>query len=211
MADIVYLLPTTNEPFTTSEVVAECAGVKHHAVQQMIRKYKDDFESFGVIAFEMRKPPAGSKGGKPQIVYHLNEPQATLLLTYLKNTPAVVTFKKELVRQFYAMRQELETIKATKKERQSIRTGMTDAIRALPDSPHKHLKYAQYTNLAYKAALGKTARQLRAERGADKRAAASDYMRAEEIAAVSNMENRIAVLLEVGMTYEQIKIGRAHV
>lgn len=138
-------------------------------------------------------------------VYHLNEQQATLLMTYLRNTDVVRAFKKELVRQFFAMRKELLNIKTVKVERKSIRLGMTDAIKALPDSPHKKFKYNQYTDLAYRTALGKSARQLRQERGANKAATASDYMSADEIAAVSSMENHIAVLLNVGMEYQQIK------
>lgn len=63
MNELVYLAPNTKEPFTTSEVIAECARVKHHAIQQLIQKHETDFKSFGVIAFEMRKPPTGSKGG----------------------------------------------------------------------------------------------------------------------------------------------------
>lgn len=51
---------------------------------------------FGVIAFEMRKPPTGSKGGRPEIVYRLNEEQATLLMTYLKATYTHQGFTKFL-------------------------------------------------------------------------------------------------------------------
>ena len=47
--------------------------------------------------------------------------------------------------------------------------------------------------------------QLRKERGADKDATASDYMNADELAAVASMENRISVLLDIGMSYQQIK------
>ena len=205
MSNLVYLTPNTKEPFTTSEVIAECAEVKHHAIQQLIQKHKSDFRSFGLIAFEMRKPPAGSKGGRPETIYHLNEQQATLLMTYLRNTPVVREFKKELVRQFYAMRKELLNVRVAKAERKPVRLGMTDAIKALPDSPHKKFKYNQYTDLAYRTALGKSARQLRDERGADSTAVASDYMSADEITAVSSVENHIAVLLDVGMEYQQVK------
>lgn len=59
--------------------------------------------------------------------------------------------------------------------------------------------------MAYRTALGKSARQLREERGADRTAVASDYMSADEIAAVSSVENHIAVLLDVGMEYQQVK------
>ena len=211
MEDLVYLSPNTKDPFTTSEVIAECTGVQRHAIQQLIRQHESDFREFGRVAFEMR--PLETRGGVQMVrVYHLNEQQATLLMTYLRNTEVVREFKKELVRQFYAMREELQEIRIQKAMRKPIRLGMTDAIQALPDSPHKQFKYRQYTDLAYRAVLGKSAKELREERGACKTATASDYMSAAEIEAVSRMENRIAVLLEVGMDYGQVKacLGRMH-
>ena len=204
MNDLVYLTPNTEEPFTTSEVIAECAGVKRDTVQKLVQRHEKDLREFGRVGFEIRT--LQTRGGQQMAkIYHLNEQQATLLLTFLRNTPVVIEFKKELVRQFFAMRKELMNIKAIKAERKPLRTSMTDAIKALPDSPHKQFKYSQYTDLAYTAALGRTARQLRKERGADKGATASDYMNADELAAVASMENRISVLLDVGMSYQQIK------
>lgn len=204
MSNLVYLTPNTKEPFTTSEVIAECAGVKRHAIQSLIQQHEKDFREFGRVAFEMR--PLQTRGGQQMVkVYHLNEQQATLLMTYLRNTEVVRAFKKELVRQFYAMRKELLNVRIAKAERKPVRLVMTDAIKALPDSPHKQFKYNQYTDLAYRVALGKSAKQLRRERGATSTATASNYMSSEEIAAVSSMENHIAVLLNVGMEYQQIK------
>ena len=204
MSELVYLAPNTEEPFTTSEVIAECAGVKRDTVQKLIQRHEKDLREFGRVGFEIRT--LQTRGGQQMAkIYHLNEQQATLLLTFLRNTPVVIEFKKELVRQFFAMRKDLMNIKAIKAERKPLRTSMTDAIKALPDSPHKQFKYSQYTDLAYTAALGRTARQLRKERGADKDATASDYMNADELAAVASMENRISVLLDVGMSYQQIK------
>ena len=204
MNNLVFLAPNTQEPFTTSDVIAEFAEVKHHAIQQMIQKHESDFKEFGKLAFEMRPLPESRTKQKAKI-YYLNEEQATLLMTYLKNTAQVRAFKKELVRQFYAMRFELYKVQAAKMERRPLRVSMTDAIKALPDSPHKAMKYGQYTNLAYLLALGKTASQVRKERGAKKRANASDYMTAEEISLVSEMENRIAVLIGIGMSYQEVK------
>ena len=200
----VFLTPNTEEPFTTSDVIAECAGVQHHTVTRLIQQHEADFKEFGSLRFEIevRKREVGATTAKK---YKLNEQQATLLLTFLRNTSAVIKFKKELVRQFYAMREELMNVRATRAARKPIRLEMTDAIKALPDSPHKQLKYGQYTNLAYRMAVGKSARQIREERGADKNANASDYMTADELQAISAMENRVSVLLQVGMDYQQIK------
>lgn len=204
MNDLVFLTPNTEEPFTTSEVISECAGVQHHTVTRLIQQHESDFREFGSLRFEIevRKRDVGATTAKK---YKLNEQQATLLLTFLRNTPTVIAFKKELVRQFYAMREELMNVRAVRAARKPIRIEMTDAIKSLPDSPHKQLKYGQYTDLAYRAAIGKSARQIRAERGADKNANASDYMTSDELQAISAMENRVSVLLQVGMGYQQIK------
>ena len=204
MTNIVFLAPNTKEPFTTSDVIAEFAGIQHHTVTRLIQQHEADFKEFGSLRFEIevRKRKVGATTAKH---YQLNEEQATLLMTYLKNTEQVRAFKKELVRQFYAMRFELYKTQAAKAERKPVRASMTDAIKALPDSPHKAFKYGQFTDLAYKLALGKTARQLRKERGAVKTATASDYMTAEEIALVSESENKIAVLIGIGMSYQEVK------
>lgn len=204
MNELVFLEPNKIDavPFTTSEVIAEFAGVKHHAVQQLITKHEADFREFGVIAFEMRKPPAGSKGGRPETVYHLTEEQATLLMTYLKNTERVRSFKKELVRQFYAMREELLRRQMRRAELRPIRRELTDVIAEVDGG---RWAYKQYTDLAYKSSIGRNAAQLRKERGAPKKAKAVDYMTAGEIAAVSKRQSQIAVLLEMGLDYQAIK------
>ena len=206
MNHMVFLTPNTQEPFTTSDVIAAFAGIQHHTVTRLIQQHEADFKEFGLLRFQIDAVRRdGVRGTKYTKHYQLNEEQATLLMTYLKNTAQVRAFKKELVRQFYAMRFELYKVQAAKMERRPVRVSMTDAIKALPDSPHKAMKYGQYTDLAYKLALGRTARQLRKDRGADKHAVASDYMTAEEISLVSDVENKIGVLIGIGMSYQEVK------
>lgn len=204
MADkLVFLDPNKidAEPFTTSDVVAEFAGVQHHAIQQIISKHEADFKEFGTVAFEMRVC-SHRTGASSQKIYRLNEEQATLLVTYLKNSDRVRAFKKELVRQFFAMRTELMQRKLLRLELKPIRREMTDVIREVDDGKWS---YKKYTDLAYKSTIGKCAAQLRKERNAPRTATAIDYMTAEEIAAVSKRTNQIGVLLEMGMDYAQVK------
>lgn len=93
----------TQEPYTTSEVIAEAAGMNRRTVNRLIQTHKADLEEFGRVRFEIT--PLKTKGGVQSVTaYHLNEQQATLLMTYARNTETVRAFKKELVRQFYAMR-----------------------------------------------------------------------------------------------------------
>ena len=195
----------TETPFTTSDVVAIYAKISHHAIQQMIAKHETDFKEFGKVAFEMRASE-GSKTNQSEKVYRLNEEQATLLLTYLKNTEPVRKFKKNLVKEFYLMRKELTRRQVLTASRRPIRKDLTDNIRdCLPESEHKAMYYMHFTNLAYKLAFGMTASQLRKFRGANKKANASEYMTAEEIVSVTKYESWISVLLEMGYSYEDIK------
>lgn len=204
MDNIVFLEPNKidSEPFTTSDVIAEFAGVNHHAIQQMISKYEKDLCEFGKVAFEMRPLPE-SRTKQSILVYHLNEQQATLLMTYLKNTERVRAFKKELVRQFYTMRQEILKRQTGRAELKPIRRELTDVIKE--QEPDDQWAYKKYTDLAYKSSIGKNAAQLRRERDAPKKAKAVDYLTSDEIAAVAKRQNQIAVLLEMGMDYTQIK------
>jgi len=91
--------------FTTSEIIAERAGIEHRAVLQLITNFGDDLSEFGTIAFEMRK-----SGGRPTRFAKLNEQQSTLLLTYLRNTEVVRKFKKDLVMGFYEMAQQIQEL-----------------------------------------------------------------------------------------------------
>lgn len=86
--------------FTTSEAIAEGAGVEHQSTLRLIDNNNADLEEFGTVGFEIRPLPGG---GKPQRIARLNEQQATLILTYLRNTEQVRTFKKALVKAFYEM------------------------------------------------------------------------------------------------------------
>ncbi|WP_428738674.1 Rha family transcriptional regulator [Sulfurimonas sp.] len=74
-------------------------------IKELIDKYKNDFEEFGVIRFETEKPLKSSTGGRPEITYYLNEQQTTLLFTYLRNSEIVRKFKVALVKEFYQMRE----------------------------------------------------------------------------------------------------------
>ena len=193
MDNIVFLEPNKidSEPFTTSKVIAEMTGIEHRKIKVTIRKYQSDINSFGLSASYQ----AESTGGRPEEIIKMNEAQATFLMTLLKNTPVVVAFKKELVRQFYAMRQELLKRQTGRAELKPIRRELTDVIKE--QEPEDKWAYKKYTDLAYKSSIGKNAAQIRRERDAPKKAKAVDYLTSDEIAAVAKRQNQIAVLLEM--------------
>lgn len=97
-----------NEPMTTSLAIAEGVGMEHKSVLQLIRNHVDSLANFGGVAFEMR--PFDTKGGcQWRDVYFLNEPQSTLLITFMRNSEIVVRFKIALVKAFYEMRDRLRS------------------------------------------------------------------------------------------------------
>ena len=203
MNELVFLDPDDIKeiPFTTSKVVAEHGQVKHHALQQMILKYEDDIKEFGKLAFEMRPLPSG----QPEKIYHLNEEQATLLITYMKNTLPVRKFKKDLVKQFYIMQKELTKRITTREIGKRAREALTSAIQGLPESPHKCYKYNQYTDLIYKIIFGKIARKLREEYGITKKDSLRDRFSAEENEKIDKLEQMIGSMIELGYDYDTIK------
>ena len=90
-------------PVVSSTAIAEGVGREHKSVIQLVRQNLSDFEEFGPCAFEMRMVNRPQGGGHPQEVALLNEQQATLLMTYMRNNEVVRAFKKRLVRAFYEM------------------------------------------------------------------------------------------------------------
>ncbi|WP_052136109.1 Rha family transcriptional regulator [Arthrobacter sp. PAMC 25486] len=101
----------TNGLIVTSETIAQGAGVEHRAVLQLVDKYRDEIDTLGQTAFEMRSGEIRNQGGtgRPVRTALLNEPQSSLLMMFMRNTAQVVAFKLALVTAFYQMRNLIES------------------------------------------------------------------------------------------------------
>lgn len=105
MNELVFL--KNNQPVTTSLIIAEGTGNEHKSVIRLINEHKTEFEEdWGTIRFSDLKS-TNPLGGRPTKIAWLNEPQATFLITLLRNNEIVVKFKKKLVCDFYKMREIL--------------------------------------------------------------------------------------------------------
>jgi phage regulator Rha-like protein len=93
---------------TTSEVIAANTDNQHKNVLELVKQYQAQLEEFAGVAFETRsfKTPGGTQ--KREVAL-LNEPQATFLLTLMRNSEIVVKFKLALVKAFFALRAEVES------------------------------------------------------------------------------------------------------
>lgn len=91
---------------TTTLAIAEGTFNDHASVIKLVRAYQADLEDFGLVRFEIQPRLPGQHGGGDTEFAILNEPQSTLLLTFMRNTDIVRAFKKKLVREFWEMVQQ---------------------------------------------------------------------------------------------------------
>ena len=205
--DLVLVQPIGSrmEPYTTTDKIAEFAEVSRKAVNQLLRRHLKDLEQFGKVEFEM-EPLRGSRTGQRVKNAHLNEQQATLFITYLQNTPPVRRFKKRLVHDFFAMREELTKRRTLREVGKPVQRELTDAIRDSGEAERMHgHAFNTYTNLIYRAALGQTAPQVKKARGAAKDARAVDFLTSDELRTVEKKKRLVTDLLDDGYSYEAIR------
>ena len=194
--NIVYM-DGKKEPYTTSEIIAECAEVKHHTVTRLVREHKADFEALGILGFEIHKLDTR---GQPKKSYILNEQQATLLITYLKNTEPVREFKKNLVKAFFEMREELGKIKLERALERPKRLALNEAIQRWEKAPK--MAYPTIYNLLLKGITGCNKKQLVAKRGGE---TGIDCLNGIELARYQALEDMAVALINLNFDYEDIK------
>lgn len=91
-----------DEAVTSTVTVARETDNEHASVIALVRKYQADFGEFGGVRFQI-EPFETAGGAQSREIALLNEQQATLLLTYMRNTSIVRDFKKRLVKEFWRM------------------------------------------------------------------------------------------------------------
>jgi len=89
----------------TSETIAQGADLQHKNTLELINRHHLSLERFGQVAFETRP---GYNNSQIRVAL-LNEQQATLLMTFMRNTERVVEFKVQLIEAFYEMAKLLAT------------------------------------------------------------------------------------------------------
>lgn len=203
MLNLVFYTDNTlkAEPYTTPEIIANNTGTKRKSILDLISRNKEHLERFGVLRFEMAKPPKESKGGRPRKIYHLNEQQATLLITFLDNTPQVELFKVALVKQFYEMRDELTKRNINRAMEKPIKKTLNDCIKDWKYT-NKHA-YSNINRLLIKVATGMSIQELKKSRGDAK--TALDLLTSQEQETYKTLENKVIAYINADFDYSLIK------
>ncbi|HEM4537532.1 TPA: Rha family transcriptional regulator, partial [Streptococcus suis] len=193
--ELVYM-DGRKEPYTLSSIVAECAEVQHHTVTRIIRKNLERFERFGKVGFKIQAMESGQQSKD----YILNEQQATLLITFLKNTEQVANFKENLVKAFFEMRDEVAEFRYQRALEKPKRKALHEAIETWQEAP-KHA-HSTVTNLLLKGTTGMNKRQLVAHRGGHN---GIDSPTSQELIRYQALEDIAIAMINLGMTYQDIK------
>lgn len=195
--NLVYL-DGNKEPYTTSEIIAECAGISRNAVREQIRKHKTRLERFGKLPFKMEPLESGQKVK----VYCLNEQQATLLITFLKNTEQVAGFKEALVKAFFKMRDELSKAREQRALEKPTHKTLNEAISKWDNAPKPPHGYSIVNNLLLKLSTGKNKAKLTEDRGSK---TGLDCLTSVELAKYQAYEKAIISMIELNMEYSVIR------
>lgn len=116
-SNLVYLTKEDHTPVTTSEVIATALNKEHKDVIALAKKYQADLNEFGVASFKTNLQTRGNRNGtQEKEIAILNEQQATLLISYMRNSDKVRKFKIALVKAFFEMRKKIEEGKTSKLE-----------------------------------------------------------------------------------------------
>lgn len=115
-SNLVYLTKENHIPVTTSEVIATALNKEHKDVIALAKKYQADLNEFGSSSFKTKMVNIGSGAQRDKEIAILNEQQATLLISYMRNSDKVRKFKIALVKAFFEMRKKIEEGKTSKLE-----------------------------------------------------------------------------------------------
>ena len=193
--ELVYM-DGKKEPYTLSSIVAGCTGLQHHTITKTIRKHQARFEQFGKVGFKIQ----AMESGQSTKDYILNEQQATLLVTFLKNTEQVANFKTNLVKAFFEMREELSKFRMQRALEKPKRKTLHDSIETWTNAP-KHA-HSTMNNLLLKAVTDRNAKQLREERGGYN---GIDSLTSDELEQYQAFEDMVIAMIGLNMSYQEIK------
>ena len=127
---LVFMSEDQTIPVTTSEVIATALDKEHKDVLALAKKYEADLNEFGSSSFKTKLITAGKGAQRDKEIAILNEQQATLLITYMRNSDKVRKFKIALVKAFFEMREQIQEKKTSQLLEQAYQRGLLENRRS---------------------------------------------------------------------------------
>ena len=193
-----FVIEKKGQAFTNSLIIAEKSKNQHESIVRLLNDNYADFEEYGKIEFTDFK---SGKRGRPIKIYFLNEQQSTLLLTYLNNSEPVKEFKKSLVREFYKMKNFINSLQTAKLEFPEF----TDAIMNAHEEP-KHYHFSNEIDMINRIVLGLSAKQFKEKNNIDKSInSIRPYLTQEQIKAIETLQRFDIGLVTMEPDYQKRK------
>lgn len=148
-AQLVRIL--NNEPVTSTVIVAEGMGIKHRAIMELLDKYGEELNEFGLFTVETGKVDKSDKMGRPIRFAWINEGQTVFLISLMRNSKAVVKFKATLTKEFFKQRKVIASLlsQLTNPEWIEIRESGKLSRRAETDTIKEFVTYAKAQGSTY--------------------------------------------------------------
>lgn len=193
-----FVIEKKGQAFTNSLIIAEKSKNQHESIVRLLNDNYVDFEEYGKIEFTDFK---SGKRGRPIKIYFLNEQQSTLLLTYLNNSEPVKEFKKSLVREFYKMKNFINSLQTAKLEFPEF----TNAIMNAHEEP-KHYHFSNEIDMINRIVLGMSAKQFKEKNNIDKTVnSIRPYLSQEQIKGIETLQRFDIGLVTMESDYQKRK------
>lgn len=150
----VLVIVKNNDLYVGTHKLSISFKIEHRSIKILVDKFKKEFEELGegkilsqnmvaISSFKMTKL-SSEKRGRPTIEYLLNEPQATYLLTLIRNNDIVRKFKMHLTKEFFRQRSLLNQIAVQRQNKEWLEARETGKIerRFETDTIQEFVQYA---------------------------------------------------------------------
>lgn len=140
MKELVFLNSINEDPFTTSDVIANATGNDYRSVQRIIEQYKRTLQEFGEVV--SCQTLVETKGGmQNKIIYHLNIQQSFMLVSLLKNSSCSVRLKADFVSSLFNGRKpELKKVEKKRKSLYIIERNWSEVKVGISQSPKNRMR-----------------------------------------------------------------------
>lgn len=210
---LVEITQRNNEEVLTasSRQVADKFEKEHRHVLESIDKMKEQLSTAEFSALFMEGKYVASNGKKNKEYLMTRDGFSLLVMGFTGEK--VLRWKLDYIKAFNEMEKELKRLYSERQkweiERQKgilVRHILTDTIKMkVTDSPHKKFMYPNYTKLIYKTIFGKTMKELQEQYGVKGKESIREYVTADELKMIEDMEMLVSSLISCGWGYDQIK------
>jgi len=182
------IINSKKEAVTSHIIISDGMNVTQGSTLKLIKKYRAELEEFGKVRFQFVPLESGQK----QKQFMLNEHQATLLITLMRNNLETVAFKVRLVKQFSKMQVWIKDRLQSSVEYKVMSSILKDS-RLISGKKTKNYHYSNEANLVNWAITGEF-------KSLDR-----DSLSRDDIELLNDLQARNAVLIGAGMSRDNRK------